>query len=66
MKLFETYPSKSPKEKKNLNVCLVLTLLSNFDIDPAFFFCLALVPVICKTFDFSSPLKFQFKKKNQN
>lgn len=40
-----------------LNVCLVYALLSNFDIGPHIFFCLVLIPAICKTFSFSPSVK---------
>jgi len=39
-----------------LNVCFVRALSPNFDFDSCAFFCLALVPALCKTFCFSPSL----------
>jgi len=43
-------------------VYLVPTLLPNLGIGPCAFFCLALVPAVCKTFGFTSSVKSQLKK----
>jgi len=45
-----------------LNACLVPALLVNFGIGPCAFFCLALVPALSKTFDFSPSVHSQLKK----
>jgi len=46
-------------------MCLVPALLLNFGFGPCTFFCLALVPVLYKTFGISPSVKYLLKK-NQN
>ena len=47
-------------------MCLVPALSPNFGIGPCAFFCLTLVPAVCKIFGFSPSVKFQLKKTKTN
>jgi len=48
-----------------LNMSLVPALSSDFDISPYTFFCLELIPALCKNIGIGSSVNFLLKKKHK-